>query len=207
MIPGDFALVQGLTQPAGEGSMANPPGGNSSARCANMAPGWPDIAASRPHESIVVELLDAMSRPASHPGHGEDGRVEPDRQPQVVIEPCTWPVHVGMQLLAGHHGPLDRRGDVFPVLLVNLARQLLAVLLEDRGPRIGLLVHAVAKPHDSLLAGKGKIDPASGAFGRAHALQYAPGLLTGSSVQWALERSDRGHDSRSDVRQGRDRHP
>src|SRR5271165_1916949 len=201
MIPGILSWFNGSR--SRPGSTANPPGGNSAARCANSAPGWPDIAASRPHEPIVVELLDAMRRPASHPRHGEDGRVEPYRQSQVVIEPCTRPVHVGRQLFAGHHGLLNRRGNVFPALLLNLARQFLAIRLEDRGPGIGLLVHAVAKPHDSLLAGQRKIDPALGAFGRAHALQYAPGLFTGSSVQWALERSDRGHDSRSDVRQGR----
>src|SRR5271157_2952005 len=98
-IPGGFALVRWLSQPAGEHGEPSRRERSSAFR-ADSAPGGPDITASRPHEPIVVDLLDAMSRPASHPRHGEDGRVEPDRQPQVVIEPRTWPVRVGRQLLA-----------------------------------------------------------------------------------------------------------
>ena len=38
--------------------------------------GRPDVAASGPHQAVVIDLLDRVGGPAGHPGHGEDRRVE-----------------------------------------------------------------------------------------------------------------------------------
>ena len=85
------------------------------------AVGRPDVAAAGPHQAVVVELLDEVGRPAGHPGHGEDRRVEVDVQPQVVIEPGARPVDVGRQLLLGGHGLLDRLGDPLPAVVADFS--------------------------------------------------------------------------------------
>ena len=124
-----------------------------------------------------------------------------------MVEPRTRPVHVGRQLLPGHHDPLDRLGDLFPAVLLDLPGKSAAVLLEDRGPGIRLLVDTMAESHDPLVPGQGIVNPAIGNVGRTHALQDLPGFLVGPAVKWTLERADRRHDSRIDVRQGGHRDP
>ena len=56
--------------------------------------GCPGVIRPRPDDPVVVELLDHMSAPTGHPAQYEQGCVEFNGQPHVVIEPCTWPVQV-----------------------------------------------------------------------------------------------------------------
>src|SRR5262249_21984497 len=105
-----------------------------------------DVTAAGSHQSVVINLLDAVSGPPRHACHGEDRRVKLDRKSHVVIEPRTCPVHIRRQLLLLDDRSLNWLRHSLPTVIVVLAGKLLAVTLENQSTWISMLVDSVAKP-------------------------------------------------------------
>ena len=96
-------------------------------------------------------------------------------------------------------GPLDRLGDSFPTIVADLARQIGAVRLENRGAGVAGFVDSVPESHDPLLARQGIVDPAFGVLGRADRFEHFPRFFIGPAVERALQGADGRDDPRVDV--------
>src|SRR5882672_10105120 len=107
-----------------------------------------DVVAARPDQSVVVELLDDVRRPARDAAGGDHRREEIDGDPQRVEERRRVEVDVRDEFLRLVDARVELHRHLVPLELAGLAACLLGHPLEDRGARVARLVDAVAHAHE-----------------------------------------------------------
>src|ERR1700730_2759450 len=154
------------------------------------------------HQAVAVVLLEHVGSPAGHPAEGEDRGEDEPLQPQHLVGAGGVEVDVGVKALDLENHLLDLLRHLEPLGLAGALAELLAELLEHRGPRVIDLVYAMPEAHHPLLLVQRLPDPFFGTIDAADLLQHLHDRGVGAAVKRSLERPDRPHHRGVHVRQG-----
>src|SRR5664280_456460 len=144
----------------------------------------------RTNQTVVAVLLQHVRRPAAHPAHRENGRVEIDRNAQRIVCRSRIEVYVGIQFLDLLHRLFHALGEPVQLLMARALAQFFAQHAQVRRSRIFRAVHPVAEARNLHLARQRAFDRLHRRIFIAQAEQPSDHVLVGPAVQRALERAD-----------------
>ena len=174
----------------------------------------PDVGLARPGDLLVLvaEQLLPVGQPARRAGDGEQHREHLDREAHRLVDEARVEVDVRVELAAtevvvAQRHLFELEGDVEQRVLAGDLEHLVGGLLDDRGPRVVVLVDAVAEAHQPALARLHVLDERRHVVDRADLGEHAHDLLVGAAVQRAVERRGGGRGRASTGRRATSRRP
>src|SRR5262245_52301726 len=155
--------------------------------------GRPDVELARAGDLLVLlEQLDPVRQPARHPGDGEQHREHLGGEVHGLVDQAGVEVDVGVELprdevVVGQRHLLELERDVEQRVAAGDLEHLVRGLLDDLGPRVVALVHAVAEALELDLAGLHPLDVGVDLVERADLAQHGDDRLVGAAVAGAVE--------------------
>ena len=129
-----------------------------------VAHGGADVELAGPGDALVLlEQLHPVRQPARGAGDGEQHREHLDREAHRLVDEPRVEVDVRVELardevVVGQRDLFELERDVEQRVLAGDLEDLVGGLLDDRGPRVVVLVHAVAEALQPALAGLHRLD-------------------------------------------------
>src|SRR6476620_6147336 len=105
--------------------------------------GRPDVVSPGPDEPVVLVLLQAVRGPARDAAHGEDRRIQIDRDPEGVIRGRRIEIHVRVELLLAGDELFNPFGHLEPAAIAGPLAELLRHAAQMRRARIFGAIHPV----------------------------------------------------------------
>ena len=160
-----------------------------------MTQGLADIDLPRPGDLLlrVDRALLPLRQPAGHAADREQHREHRHREAHGLVDDARVEVHVRVELMVDEvvvleRDPLEFERDVQQRVVPGDLEHLVRDLLDDGRPRVVVLVHPVAEPHQPQLAALDPADVAGHVVDRADLAEHVQHLLVRAAVQRAVQR-------------------